>query len=211
MPIGTLCLEYKVRGMNFSPKSFHSDYTPTVPKRSRETCKIVVFWENFDGAIHARVAFDSIVQRLSGGRPVQASSWSFSMLESPEFNAAVLMDAACADVIVVAARGDRGIPERITSWLEVCAMREGGRRPVIVALHEEGLESGDGAAPLCSVLQRIATRQGAGFACSNDLKGGEIRKLGERQPLRQTTRSIQIQEPASILDAGNHRWCGIND
>lgn len=174
-------------------------------------CKIVVFWEDFDAAIHARKAFDSVVQSASGGREVEASSWSFSMLASTKFNAAVLMDASRADVIVVAARGDQEIPGRFATWLELSVMRNTGDSPVLIALHDDGLDAHNEAAPLCTLLQKIAARQGARFACGQDLEGFRSDSFS-RQPMN-PSRAIQSQshEPTLRPYAATQRWCGINE
>ena len=174
-------------------------------------CKIVILWEDFDRAIHARATFDRIVQTFGDGKPVEASWWSFRMLESPEFNAAVRTAASHAEVIVVAAHGDREISESVASRLESCATRGGGPPPVIVALHDHELAAEGEAAPLCALLQKIAARHRAGFACNRDIKASEVRRHPERRPRHEEHRTIQFQAsaPASAFD--NVRRFGIND
>ena len=197
--------------MNASTQSSIAELRDGATQLADRPCKIVFFWEDFDAAIHARKSFDSVVEHFSGGRPVAASTWSFSMLESPEFNASVLMDASRADVIVVAARGDEEVSARIASWLEICVMREEGPPAVVVALHDDRLKDNGGAAPFCSSVKKITKRQGASFACSKDLKGNVARGSRKRAPRCDAHPTIHLGEPARAADAGIHRWSGIND
>ena len=83
------------------------------------------------------------------------------MLGMPELNAAIVMDATLADVLVVAAKGDRPLPPRIAAWVEMCMNHGEKAMPAVVALHADGLEPEGAAAPLCSSLEGIAGRQGA--------------------------------------------------
>ena len=197
--------------MNSLPKSPDTERNEAHTECAERPCKIVVFWEDFDAAIHARKAFDSIVQCVGAGREVEASSWSFSMLGSTKFNAAVLMDASRADVIVVAARGDQEIPGRVATWLELSVMRNEEDAPVLIALHDEGLDAHNEAAPLCTSLQKIAARQGARFACSQDLEGFRSDSFSGQPVSLRASRAIQSHEPTLVPYAATQRWCGINE
>jgi len=178
------------------------------------TCKIVFFYEDFDAAIRCRKTFDSVSQQFGNGRPVAASSWSFSMLGVPEFNPAILSDAEGADVFVVAARGDRALSPRVATWIERCVKggnRNGTAVPMLVALHPDGLEPMVEAEPLCSSLAEIARRQGAGSMCGRDLK--EPRPFETpitMLPPRSANAAGILRDAPNTTPATPRRW-GIND
>jgi len=197
--------------MNATPQAYLLEHTVSEFPQAERTCNIVTFYEDFAGATRAHHAFDCIARRFAGGRPVHATSWSFGMLANPEFNVAVVLDAAAADVMVIAAKGDRELPARIATWVEMCVRTGENPEPVVVALHDDGLESDGGAAPLCSVLEKIASRQGATFICNHNLKDEMDCELPiepnfdeSRSPVRIAGR---VPEPTPEI----HRWWGIND
>ena len=175
------------------------------------TFKVVFFYEDFDAAIECRKAFDSIARRFTKGRPIDSSSWSFSMLGSSEFNAAILMDASAAEVIVIAARGDRELPARVATWIEMCVNGCGKPAPVLIALHAHGQERAGEALPLCSSLESIASRQGAVAMYGGDLdQPPEEARPAAGLPWR-AARSAGVLEPGTFPATGAHRWWGINE
>ncbi|MEO6787598.1 MAG: hypothetical protein ABI318_15835 [Chthoniobacteraceae bacterium] len=174
-------------------------------------CKIVFFYENFDAAIHCRKSFDSIARSLGDGRLVEASSWSFSMLGTSEFNAAILLDGSRADVIVVAARGDRELPARVAIWIEMCVNGCGNGRPLLLALHADGSGTGSEPLPLCTSLEYIAMRQGTRAMCSRDLKVPAVPKVQVAMLPPRPASSPGILETGAYSTATAHRRWGIND
>lgn len=176
-----------------------------------DSFKVVFFYEDFDSAIHCRKAFDSIAHSFGRGRPVIANSWSFSMLGSSEFNAAILMDASTAEAIVIAARGDRELPTRVVTWIEMCVNGCRKPAPLLIALHAEELEPEVEAAPLCSSLECIASRQGVTAMCGRDLQ----KPTGGVHPVatfpRHSARAGGVLDPAIYPASGTPRRWGIND
>ena len=197
--------------MSYSPDTAQSPRSESKSPRANHTLKVVFFYEDFDAAIHCRKAFDSIADKFCKGRPIDASSWSFSMLGSAEFNAAILIDASAAEVIVVASRGDRELPERVATWIEMCVNGCGKPAPVLIALHADGLEPDGEAAPLCSSLESIASRQGAVAMCGGDLQRPlEDARTADALPCR-AARTVGVLEPGTFPATGAHRWWGINE
>lgn len=197
--------------MKNSPRFTQSDPPESGPMAANRACNIVTFYEDLPAAVRAQRAFDSLAQHVSPDRPVHATSWSFSMLGMSDLNAAVLLDAALADVLVVAAKGDKELPPRIAAWVEICMNKGDKAEPVVVALHDDGLESDGAAAPLCSSLEKIASRQGATFMCSHDLETCRDRDL-PAEPIDDEARCpIRVAAGTLFPDAGCHRWWGIND
>lgn len=196
--------------MHFSPQP--AKVTDRVnPRRSASRCcQIVTFYEDFSDAIRAVKKFDAIVRAFSGDLPVHATSWSFDLLGKSELNAIILEDVTHTNVLVVASRGDHALPERIASWVEICTHTAPGKRPVILALHDEEVEAEGVAAPLCSSLVQIANRVDATFMCNRDLASKESEALP--MPMRE-----RVENAASVLGMAQYpatetfRWWGINN
>ena len=187
-----------------------SPRTPRLYPQADRLCKIVTFYEQFADAIRVLKIFECIVQNLSGNLPIRATSWSFSLLGRPALTSIILNDVDQAAVIVVAMNGDRELPERIATWIEICVYGIPTVKPVLVALHEE-LEMGGTALPLCSSLQGIANRVDATFMCNRDLAKNTNRKFSA-EPVRgrQESSGFDLEE-ARYSTTGSHRWSGIND
>jgi hypothetical protein len=171
----------------------------------------VTFYETFGDAVRAHKAFDKIARDLSHDRQVQATSWSFDVLGRPELNATILRDSARADVIVVATDGRSTLPERIGKWVEVCMNRNSDAKPVVVALHDDGLETEDAVAPLCSSLRKIAARGEAAFMCNADLASSANHEVPAEVPLGRREGANGDLEPALYPSTENLRWWGMND
>lgn len=211
VPIADECVGHTLAAMKNSPQQSHSERPSTELPPTDCGHHIVTFYEDFDGALRAQRAFDAIAQHFSPDRPTHASSWSFTMLGMPDLNAAIVLDATLADVVVVAAKGDRPLPPRIAAWVEMC-MNHGERAtPAVVALHADGLEPEGAAAPLCSSLEGIAGRQGATFLCGRDLPGCGEGELPVDRFDDDARIPIRVAATASLPKALCHRWWGIND
>jgi hypothetical protein len=183
----------------------------TQPPETDRFCKIVTFYEDFADAIRAVQKFDLIVQAFSGERHVLATSWSFDMLGRRNLNSIILDDVSHADVIVVASHGDRPLPERIASWVAICMAAIRTKKPVLVALHNDGMEEEGVAAPLCKSLKDIASRADASFMCNHGLAQC-LKESAQRKPGgggRDARRPAA--EPAQFSITENLRWWGIND
>ncbi len=183
---------------------------PTAVQADRR-CKIVTFYREFADAIRAYQAFDAIAENYSRDLPVHATSWSFQLLGRPELSAAILRDSAFADVIVVAADGRVKLPDTVEKWIEVCMNGNRDAQPVVVALHDEGLNAHGREDPMCSSLERIAGRRGASFICSHDLALC-VNHEPAAEPTRVRRADAGPEREAALYPATETlRWWGMND
>jgi len=190
--------------------------TETKPRNAQQPeagrfCKVVIFYEEFADASRAVQKFDDIIQGLSGDRPVYATSWGFDLLGKRDLNTIILNDVSSADVIVVAMHGDRELPERVASWVAICTAAVQTKKPVLVALHDDGMEADGVAAPLCKSLKDIACRTDAAFMCNHDL-AQYVKHSAQKKP-GNDGHDVQrtATNPAQTSAAENLRWWGIND
>jgi hypothetical protein len=181
-----------------------------VPQEHRRF-KIVTFYEEFPDAIRAHQAFDTIARKFCGDEPVKASSWSFTLLGRADLNALILADVASADVVVVAASGAREIPRRIATWIEISLDANPDRRPVVLALHEDGLKAEGAGAQLCSGLEKIAGHRNARFMCNADLESHAKARLSREPRIPAHTGAGHSTELAGCSTTESTRRWGIND
>jgi hypothetical protein len=131
------------------------------------------------------------------------------MLGMSQLAAAVLRDATSADVLVVAASGDKDLPPHITEWVEDCLTSEPNAEPAVVALHDEALDAGSSAA-FYSSLEAIAIRRRARFFISRDLAARENRDFPDAPDRNAPGKPVRRHEmgPFPILTT---RCWGINE
>ena len=188
-----------------------SDCRKSKEPAADRVCKIVTFYEDFASAIRAQKTFGCLAKNFAGSLPVKATSWSFSMLRMPRFKPAVVRDAGSANVLVIAANGRRELPPHIAGWVERCIRRNPDDKPVVVALHEDGLEPKGEPGPLCASVNRIAGRRGATFMCSRDLEALMDHGLPV-EPIHDAARSpIRVPTGTRCPISSTHRWWGINE
>jgi hypothetical protein len=176
----------------------------------RHQCRITLFYEDFQSAMHASHELGGLMHRLESAGPVRASSWSFDLLHSKRLAPTVARDSADADVVVVAAHGGQRVPAHVGEWIANCLARESDARPTVIALHDEALEADGGAAPLCDSLKQIADRQCACFLCGADLKQYKTRFV-RGQGDQASSRVAPARHGAARASAVANRWFGIND
>jgi hypothetical protein len=192
------------------PQTLKPKRRVSVCPHTARVCKIVTFYEDFEAGMRAFRFFDSVARAFSGDLPVNATSWSFSMLGMSRLTAAVLRDSPSADVLVVAAHGVKDLPPHVAMWVDRCISREPNAEPVLVALTDDELEADGSATPLCSSLMRIADRRHATFVRTADL----ARCVPEfpPEPVRDGRENADSELGLARFPAIKHprRW-GIND
>ena len=210
-PIVGCAARVTINVMHASAQARHSQHHRPQQKETDRTCKIVTFYEDFADAIRAHRMFDCVARNFSGNAPVRATSWSFSLLGNPELNSIIFGDVAFADVIIVAMKGDREVPQRIAMWVENCMQGKPEIKPVVVALHDEESESDATADSFCLSLMRLANRRDATFMSSADLAP----RLNRETPgalIRERQESLDSAlETARYPASESLRWWGIND
>ena len=197
--------------MKISPRPSHSEHAEFKTPHPARVCFIVTFYEDFDGAVRASKAFACMSRIFSRDLPVSATSWSFDLLAISRLKATIARTSASADVLVVSANGVKELPPHIAIWVENCMNQSADAEPVLIALHNDGLESDREAAPLCSSLKSIASRKKAAFVSNHDLKNYPDHELGG-EPLPSTSAgSIRVLGKTPGPIASHRRGWGIHE
>jgi hypothetical protein len=197
--------------MKISPSPGRSLDVDSSERPLDRECRIVTLYEDFPAAIRAYQSFQDLAHRFSRGRPAQPTSWSFAMLGNPRLMSAIARESADADVIVVAANGDREPPDYVASWIRRLVNQKPGARPVVLALHDDGLTSDAGTAPLCRSLEQIAGERHAKFMCGADLDRQKSHPPKHAAAHVRPESRIHAPRAARRRDVSPTRWFGIND
>ena len=189
----------------------HAQPQEKQPRKAARFCKIVTFYEDFPDSIRTLQNHENIVRAFANGRDVISTSWSFQMLGQPELNWVILKDASDASVIVVASNGLRKLPERVATWVELLMSVNPYEKPVLVALHDEHLETAGLAAPLCTMLKKIAGRTDGTFLCNRDLAESS-RQCANGHVESESRKPVHSSREAERYGMTDYvrRW-GIND
>ncbi len=80
--------------------------------------RVVIVYEDFTAAQQAKAAYDFLTANLTHEWQVTRQTWKFELLRLPELCALAAEDAALADVIIVACRGEGELPAPVRAWVE---------------------------------------------------------------------------------------------
>ena len=156
------------------------------------------------GAVYAHEAVESLCQTLGPQTVVQASYWSFDMLDPLDTEQPSLRLAAGADLVIVAAFAEEPLPANVRSWV-MTAMRESDRAaPYIAAFHPDASLRSELESPMCEFLNAVAMLWHTDFLCNESfdhrLGDGLATELLQRQ--RMKPRKEPCAYPRTALASG---------
>lgn len=167
---------------------------------------VVIVYEDFQSGTHGLKTYNYLARNLGKQCEVANQMWKFDILVIPSLRDLARRDAARADIIVVACRGNDLLPEAVTTWLEGWS-RQPGHALALVALFEEPHTEQAGA--VRGYLTRVARRAGVEFfAQPDDWPGNRdtdpmVRELASGKVL-------PIPPQTNLTDHQPSRW-GINE
>jgi hypothetical protein len=117
----------------------------------------------FDEDASARSA-DVLIRHVASDYQCDTQSFSFDELDAPVPGVAAARSAADTDILVLAARGDRMLPDNIRLWLGLClGLRDEDREGALVALITQDRETADLHSSLVEYLETVAIIGGLAF------------------------------------------------
>jgi hypothetical protein len=82
------------------------------------TIKVVIVYEDFEAGKHAKATYDFLVEHLGHECQFTNQMWKFDVLTIAKLREIAAKDAAFADIIIVACRGDE-LPSDVKGWFEL--------------------------------------------------------------------------------------------
>jgi hypothetical protein len=127
---------------------------------------IVLYDDIPSGERAIRVVSDALA-RAGNRSELRPHSWSFDLLDDPDWIQTALREASQSDLIVVSTRGSLPLPESLQRYLEQTMRESGGRNRALVALlgpdhHPDGPDSAR-----WQFLHHITSEAGAHFLAPN--------------------------------------------
>jgi hypothetical protein len=105
-----------------------------------------------------------LIKHVASDFRCDTQSFQFDELEPPAPGVAAARNASDTDILVVAVRDDRMLPEHVQSWLGLCmALREEDQEGALVVLVAKGTETADPNTSLFNYLETVAAISGLAF------------------------------------------------
>jgi hypothetical protein len=179
--------------------------SPTAFSGFQPELNVVLVYEDFEMGMEGKKVFDMIAGEAGGADAARLTVWKFDFFHSPELTRALSLQAAEADVIIVAPRCANYLPPQVKNWLEEWPPRRRIPNGALVSLFhpEEAAASRTSEAAL--LLWRAAERAGMEFFC---------RTFSSKSDPAATTRSassasyICDTKPSMVT---HHRQWGVNE
>ncbi len=84
---------------------------------SHPAFNVVIAYENFETGKQAKRTYDFLTLNLGRDYRLTNQMWKFDVLSIPKLREIAANDAAAADIVIIACRGD-DLPEQVKAWLE---------------------------------------------------------------------------------------------
>ncbi len=173
----------------------------------------VMVYDDSEMAIRGKSAFDLYAKEMEEGEPGELSIWRFDMLDAPELHRAAVELAEAADMIIVATRDSRSLPDSVSTWLEHWPARRKSGAGAVVAVFDPATSAQAAASDVALLLWRAAERAGMDFFCA-----APARHTSPIQPHSAPVMVTQIgfdySDPATATSTWHghtSRHCGINE
>jgi hypothetical protein len=101
--------------------------------QTNQVFKVVIVYENFGAAVQAK----EMSERLAAELNSKCDTWKFEMLAHPGLREHAARDAAEADMIIVAARGEGPLPDYVKEWIQTWLPCKKESPAILVALIDE--------------------------------------------------------------------------
>jgi len=140
-----------------TPATIDSDIA--IPATGRPLKISIVFDEN----VSARTA-EILIRRVASGFDYDLQTFAFDELDPPGPGVAAARNASDTDILVVAMRDDRALPEHMQLWLGLClGLRQHDLDGLLVVLIAKPAETSNPDKPLLDYLKTVAAIGGLEF------------------------------------------------
>ena len=117
----------------------------------------------FDEDASARSA-EILIKKVASDFEYDMQSFTFDELDPPGPGVRAARDVSDTDILVVAVRDDRALPDHMQLWLGLClGLREEDREGLLVALIVKSAETADPDSSLLDYLKTVAAIGGMAF------------------------------------------------
>ncbi len=157
--------------------------------------RILTVYEDSAAGARANELWVRLAIELKPHLEIANDVWKFELLAHPRLREFAAAEAAQADMVIISAQGDVGLPTQVEDWLESWLARKGKRLFALVALLSQS-ESSPGLPPLLGVwLRRMAKTAHLDFFCkTGDWGQADFEYYIDAFPHRSPMRSAVLEE-----------------
>ena len=135
------------------------EHNPPKSGDSSEECTVVILYETDEVLSRATSLCDRIIEENWNDFEIRVDHWPFEKLVATDTAAEAAVEAAQADILVVATAGQDGFSTGFLQWTELLLGLRGNREGALVGL----FTSGDASATRHTQLHRLALRAGMDY------------------------------------------------
>ena len=125
---------------------------------TKPSFNVSIVYDERSAATRAMNVFTGLRRRFGDEFDFQCDLWRFDVLELPETLAAALVAGEAADLIIISAHCDSGLPAGVRDWFEQCIAMKAPGSAALVGLLEPPCRSVDVRCPTRRFLQNAADR-----------------------------------------------------
>lgn len=134
--------------------------TPVLPV---DTLRILIGFDDQPAFQRAMRLCVRVFSEFDGGLDVRPVPWNFNYLTLPEWRALAAVDAAAADIVIVAASRVHELPAGVGDWVELCCAAPRSTTGMLVALVGDPADHSPAAERVRTFLREVAEREGFSF------------------------------------------------
>jgi hypothetical protein len=121
----------------------------------------------FDEDVAGRIA-ENMIKRVASNFEYNIQSFAFDELNSTGSGATAARNVSDTDILLVAVRDDRALPDHMQFWLGLClGLREGDQEGLMAVLVVKTAEAADPDSSLLDYLKTVAALGGMAFISQN--------------------------------------------
>ncbi len=121
---------------------------------------VLLVYEDFATGLRAREALEHWVHQLEVQADARVNLWRFDLLRDSSDARQAAREAFEADIIVLAAHGQGGLPSWIKTWLQQALASRADRPTALVASLDESARDSAGENPVLTQVEALAQEAG---------------------------------------------------
>jgi hypothetical protein len=119
---------------------------------------VVIAYADFSSAAMAKRILHDAIAVLSSHYVVDLSFWKFELLQSSALQEMAMQDAARAQIIIIAAEKEYGLPEGAKKWVEACLTNPDVKDVAFVALLRDEEDTAYDSLPMLNGFDHLPGR-----------------------------------------------------
>jgi hypothetical protein len=175
-----------------TPEILTREPSPETALEEGPSLNMAILYEDRETGLRAKRTSDRLAARLPWERPTHVHLWRFDLLRQPALCTEVANAAVRADVVLLSAHGQHGLPEAVSTWLTGWLGRQSDAPPALVLLLDAAAEQTAPARQMLGWLQAAAAKAGVDlFFNFGELTGrADYGSFAELQRRAETTTTI---------------------